>query len=164
VTAAYRIRFDPSEKGGEGAVVGTLEGVVVRYCQNGGDCVEFSTVGTDTNPRTVGGLTVQTSDTNGPTADTEVVTWDSFTGLRMWHHATLGFAQPVSRVEITLVSFAQPAKVTALDASGTAVATATMSVGQKVQETLVLTGAGITSVVVDSPADEMLMPKVCWQL
>ena len=164
VTAAYRIRFDPNEKGGEGAVAGTLEGVVVRYCKTGGDCVEFSTVGTDTNPRTVGALTVQTSDTNGPTADTEVVTWDSFTGLRMWHHATLAFAQPVSRVEITLVSYAKPAKVTALDASGAPVATATMSVGQKIAETLVLTGGGITTVVVDSPADEVLMPKVCWQI
>lgn len=32
VTAAYRIRFDPSESGGEGAVLGTLEGVVVCPC------------------------------------------------------------------------------------------------------------------------------------
>jgi hypothetical protein len=32
VRAAYRIRFDPSEKGGSGAVVGTLEGLVLCFC------------------------------------------------------------------------------------------------------------------------------------
>ena len=46
---------------------------------------------------------------------------------------------------------------------GIAVA-ATMSVGQKIAETLVLTGADIISVVVDSPADEVLMLQVCWQI
>ena len=33
VFAAYRVRFDPSESGGSGAVQGTLEGVVVRTCE-----------------------------------------------------------------------------------------------------------------------------------
>ena len=32
VIAAYRIKFDPSEKGGDGAVVGTIEGVIVCFC------------------------------------------------------------------------------------------------------------------------------------
>ena len=32
VIAAYRIKFDPSEKGGEGGVVGTIEGVIVCFC------------------------------------------------------------------------------------------------------------------------------------
>lgn len=32
VFGAYRLRFDPSEGGGSGAVSGTLEGVVVRTC------------------------------------------------------------------------------------------------------------------------------------
>lgn len=32
VIAAYRIKFDPSVSGGEGAVVGTLEGVMVCMC------------------------------------------------------------------------------------------------------------------------------------
>jgi hypothetical protein len=32
IIAAYRIKFDPSATGGEGAVVGTLEGVIVCFC------------------------------------------------------------------------------------------------------------------------------------
>jgi len=32
VIAAYRIKFDPSEKGGDGEVLGTLEGVLVCSC------------------------------------------------------------------------------------------------------------------------------------
>ena len=32
VIAAYRIKFDPSIKGGSGGVVGTLEGVIVCFC------------------------------------------------------------------------------------------------------------------------------------
>lgn len=34
VIAAYRIRFDPSVKGGSGAVLGTLEGVIVCFCSS----------------------------------------------------------------------------------------------------------------------------------
>ena len=32
VTAAYRIKFDPSITGGDGAVIGTLEGVLICNC------------------------------------------------------------------------------------------------------------------------------------
>lgn len=32
VTAAYRIKFDPSKTGGDGAVIGTLEGVLMCFC------------------------------------------------------------------------------------------------------------------------------------
>jgi hypothetical protein len=164
VVGAYRIRFDPTERGGEGAVSGTVEGLVVRSCTSDVDCVEFAAVGRDTNPRTVGALTVQTRDLSGPTADTAVVTWASQTGLHLWHSSTLSFAQPVSRVDVTLVHFAQPATATAFDASGAAVATATMTAAQQIPETLALTGAGITSVVVESPQDEVLMPKICWHV
>lgn len=34
VIAAYRIKFDPSVKGGSGAVVGTIEGVIVCFCRS----------------------------------------------------------------------------------------------------------------------------------
>jgi hypothetical protein len=67
-------------------------------------------------------------------------------------------------VDVTLVHFAQPATATAFDASGAAVATATMTAAQQIPETLALTGAGITSVVVESPQDEVLMPKICWHV
>ena len=34
VIAAYRIRFDPSVKGGSGAALGTIEGVIVCFCKS----------------------------------------------------------------------------------------------------------------------------------
>jgi hypothetical protein len=164
VFGAYRLRFDPSEGGGQGAVAGTVEGLVVRACGTDHQCVTFDVVGEDANPRSIGGLTVETRDLNGPTPVTSVVTWGATTGLHLWHSSTLTFAQPVSRVELTLVHFAAPATANAFDASGAVVATATMTVPQQVPETLVLSAPGITSVVVESPQDEVLMPSVCWQL
>jgi len=164
VVASYRMRFDPNERGGEGAVTGTVEGLVVRSCAGPGECVEFAAAGTDTNPRTVGDLTVETRDPSGPTAATTVVVWGGHAGLHLWHSATLSFTQPVSRVEVTLVQFAHPPTASAYDASGGTVSSATMTAAQQVPETLVLTGSGITSVVVDSPQNEVLMPKICWQV
>jgi len=116
------------------------------------------------NPRTVGDLTVLTRDHNGPTPMTSVDTWAGVTGLNLAFSATLSFARPVSRVELTLARFAQPATATAYDAGGAALATATMTAPQKIPETLVLAGTGITSVVVDSPNNEVLMQQVCWEL
>lgn len=164
VTAAYRLAFEPSEKGGEGGLRGTLEGLVVRNCAPSRECVSFGTVGVDANPRTVGPVSVETHDHSGPTPQTAVVSWGGTTGLHLWYSAKLGFAQAVSRVEATLVRFAAPATATAYDATGGVVATATMTVGQQVPETLVLTGPGITSVVVDCPSDEVLMTQLCWAL
>jgi hypothetical protein len=162
VTAAYRFAFEPSDKGGEGSLQGTVEGLVVRNCAPSKECVSFSTVGVDVNPRVVGQVTVETRDLNGPTAQTSVVTWGATTGLHMWFSSSIGFAQAVSQVEVTLVHFASPATATAFDGSGAVVSSATMTVGQQVPETLVLNGAGITSVVVDAPNDEVLMTQVCW--
>lgn len=163
VFAAYRLRFDPGEDGGQSPVAGTIEGLVVRTCR-GRLCVTFDVVGQDVNPRSIGDLSVQTRDLNGPTATTTVVTWGSTTGLHLWHSSTLTFAQPVSWVELTLVQFAMPATASAYDAGGAVVATAVMTAPQQVPETLVLAAPGITSVVVDSPQDEVLMPRVCWQI
>lgn len=164
VTAAYRFAFDASEDGGRGAFQGTVEGLVVRNCAPSKQCISFAAVGTDVNPRTVGPVTVETRDLNGPTAQTSVVTWGATTGLHLWFSSTISFAQEVSRVEVTLVRFAAPATATAFDAAGSAVATATMTASQQVPETLTLSGAGISSVVIDSPSDEVLMTQVCWTL
>ncbi len=162
VTAAYRFAFEPSDKGGEGGLAGTIEGVLVRNCEPAKQCAQFDIVGVDINPRVVGSLSIETRDLGGPTADTSVVTWGSTTGLRLWHSSTISFAQPVAQVEITLTRFATLATATAYDAAGTVVATATMTAAQQVSETLVLTAAGIVSVVVESPSDEVLLAQLCW--
>ncbi len=162
VTAAYRFAFEPSDRGGEGGLAGTIEGVLVRNCEPAKECVRFDAVDVDVNPRAVGLLTIETRDLNGPTADTSVVSWGSTTGLRLWHSSTIAFAQPVTQVEIILTRFATPATATAFDVAGTVVATTTMTVSQQIPETLVLAGAGIVSVVVESPSDEVLLTQVCW--
>lgn len=162
VTAAYRFVVEPGDEGGEGGLRGTIEGLVVRSCSPSKECVAFGTVGSDVNPRTVGQVTVRTSDLNGPTGQTTVVTWGPVTGLHLWHSSTITFAQPVSGAEVTLARFATLATATALDGAGTVVATTAMTAGQQVEETLVLAGAGIASVLVESPADEVLLSRVCW--
>lgn len=162
VYAAYRLRFDPTKEGGAGRVEGTMEGVVLRTCGADQDCLQFATVGTAANPRVLGPLTIETSDHSGPTPDSQVVAWGAITGLHLWYASTFTFASPVSRVELTLAHFAQPSTATAVDAAGNHVAQATTTPTQGTPQQLVLTGAGITSVKVDSPADETLLLSVCW--
>jgi hypothetical protein len=41
VAAAYRFAFDAGERGGEGALQGTVEGLVVRNCRPSKVCVSF---------------------------------------------------------------------------------------------------------------------------
>ena len=163
VTAAYRFAFEPNEKGGEGGLAGTIEGMVVRNCEPTKQCIGFDVVGDDPNqPRVVGPLSIETRDLNGPTAGTSVVTWGAVTGLRMWHSSTITFAQAVSSVEITVARFATPVTVTAYESTGSIVASATTSAAQGIPETLVLNAAGIASIVVESPSDEVLMTQICW--
>ena len=115
------------------------------------------------NPRVVGPVSIDTRDTSGVTpSQTEVVTWAGQTGLHLWHTSTLTFASPVSQVELTMVHFSTPPKVTAYDGAGTAVVTVGMTVSQQIPETLVLSGAGIVTVVVDAPSDEVLLTRLCW--
>ena len=53
-------------------------------------------------------------------------------------------------------------KLTAYDNAGTPVATSSMTVPQQTPETLVLSGAGIVTVLVDAPSDEVLLTRLCW--
>jgi hypothetical protein len=61
------------------------------------------------------------------------------------------------------VHFAQPATVTAFDGGGAPVATATMTAPQQVPETLTLAASAIATVVIESPADEVLLTRLCHQ-
>ena len=72
----------------------------------------------------------------------------------------IGLPCPATRVELTLFHTAVPPSVTALDAGGNVVATATMS-GSGPQ-TLVLGGRAITRLVISAPQDEALLLAVCF--
>lgn len=161
VLAVYRMRFELTAEGGEGPVRGTLEGVLVRACEGDDGCVEFSTLGSEANPRVEAGTTFTVADLGGPVAGTEVVTWGGTTGLHLWHSTTIDLAQPTDQVELVMAHFSSPASVTAFDSSGAAVSGATMGPVQGVPQTLVLTAPGIARLVVDAPQDETLLLRLC---
>lgn len=162
VTAAYRFAFEPTEKGGEGTLVGTIEGLVVRSCEPPDECVDFTTAGNDTNPRVVGPVSIEVSGPNGPMPDTGVTTWAGITGLDLYYSSTLSFAQPVSRVELTLMHMSNPPTATAYDAAGNSVAMESVTAGQQIPQPITLNGPGIVTVVVDSPTGEVLLTRLCW--
>jgi hypothetical protein len=163
VVGTYRLRFDPSEKGGEGAVQGTVEGVITCACA-GRSCVDLAalSVGQGPNPRTESGLVFTVSDHTGtPMPNTEIRTDAGFTGLNMGFSTRVQLPTPASGVDVTLVHFAQPARVEAYDAAGVLVATATMSGPQRSVETLTVSGPQITQAVIHAPQNETLMLKIC---
>ena len=106
----------------------TLEGVVVRTARRKGGGVEFNTPGTGSDPRVTGPLTILVRDVAGnPTPDTSVHSFGGPPGLDIGFDTELTFAQPMSRVELTLATWATPPRATAFDTSGHAVDSAAMS-------------------------------------
>jgi hypothetical protein len=164
VVAAYRLRFDPSSGFGDSAVEGTMEGVVVCSCGTGRDCVEFQSfpAASHPNPWTVAGWELQVFDFSGaPTATVDVTAMGSaYTGVNSSFNTRINLAAAANLVDITLVHFAAPARVTALDGGGGVVAAATMTAAG-VPETLSLNGAGIVTVVVEAPNNETLILEIC---
>lgn len=161
VTAAYRFRFDASEDAKDSAVQGTIEGLLVEACGRCTDLRAFP-AGSHANPWAVDGHTFSVFDHTGtPTPTTEIRTWGTSTGLDLSYRTRIDLAAPASAVDVTLVSFAQPAKVTALDAAGTVLDSQVMPAAGGVPQSLHLTGAGITTVVVEPPSDETLLLELC---
>ena len=167
--AAYRLRFDPSEAGGSGAVQGTLEGAIVCDCRERPKrtCIEFSAmpVGTGPNPRVEQGVSFTVHDFAGaPTADTEIETMGSaFTGLDVGFRTEIVLPVPCTAVEATLVHLSQPATFEAFEAGGGSAGSLTMTVGQNVAETLRITGSAIDRAVIIAPQDETLLLRFCFE-
>jgi hypothetical protein len=162
VTAAYRLRFDPSEGFQDTGIRGTLEGLVVCSCATG-KCLDFTGFpeGSHANPWSVGGHVFQVVDNNGlPTATADIVTMGGFTGLHARSQTKIVLGAPAAAVDITLVTFSAAVTVTAFDATATAVDSAT-TVTSGAAETLHLTGPGITTLLVDAPQDETLILELC---
>jgi hypothetical protein len=162
VTAAYRIRFDPSEGFQSSGVEGTLEGLVVCPCDKGG-CLDFTgfTQGSYPNPWSIGGHLFDVGDPSGATLPSaDVTSWGGHTGLNAGWDTKITLGAPAGDVDITLVHFSAPATVTAYDATATAVDSATMTLSAT-PETLHLSGAGITTLVVTAPSNETLILEIC---
>ncbi|MFI6387136.1 hypothetical protein ACIBHY_31610 [Nonomuraea sp. NPDC050547] len=166
VFGTYCLSFEPSREGGQGAVTGTLEAVVIRDCPDRPDepeCVEFPVLGAGgPNPRVEGPFTIELRDFTGATApDSAVVTWSGITGLNLNYSATVTCAAPAGQVELTLARFAQPATATAYDAAGNALSSAVMTAPQGVTQTLALTGPGIVRIELTCPNDEIILSRLC---
>lgn len=162
VTASYRIRFDPSEGFQDTGFAATIEGLVVCSCDRR-PCVELTglAAGPHPNPLAHEGHTFEVFDHTGTaTATTQVITMGGFTGLDAGFETVVDLPAATTGVDVTLVHFATPPTVRALDGGGGVVDAATMTVAGT-PETLTLTGPGIVRLVVTPPQDETLVLRLC---
>jgi len=100
-------------------------------------------------------------DHTGATVPADVRTMGAFTGLDLSYRTRIELAAPASAVDAMLVSFAQPAKVTALDAGGAVVDSQVMPSAGGVPQGMHLTGPNITTLVIEPPSDETLLLELC---
>lgn len=168
VRAAYRLRFDPSESGGSGGVVGTLEGAIVCDCDDRPKrtCIDFASMptGSGPNPRDENGASFTVQDhTGAPTADTSITTMGGFTGLNVGFRTEIVLPVPCSAVEATLVTYASPAELEAFESGGASAGSQTMTVGQGVAETLRITGSAIERAVIVAPQNETVLLRFCFE-
>ena len=165
VVAAYRFCFDASEGFVDTEIRGTIEGVLACRCGGQSSCLDFTDFpkASHPNPWEVGGHSFEVFDSSGaPTATTEVS--DGGTGgprgLNAGYRTQIKLAAPTNNVAVTVINYSTPPTIIALDSSGTVVDSATVGAAGTV-ETVAVSGAGITSVVVRSPQNETLILEVC---
>jgi hypothetical protein len=168
----YRLRFEPSREGGAGRIEGTLEVAVICPC---GDrpprqCVDLSAAqqGTGPNPRTEQGVTFTVLDPSGtPLPATENGPQEGFVGLQVAFVTEISLPVPSTAVDTTLVHFLDqpgqaPPQLEAFNADGTSAGMVPMSGADRVAQTLSLSGAAITRVVISAPQDETRLLSVCF--
>ncbi len=128
-------------------------------------CVDLATVlkDGDDNPAAVGKLLrISVLDFNAlPYRVLRVGGVGPLRGLDVGYRTELSLARACTQVTLTVVTFGGGVKVAALDRSGRLVSRAAAVGPQGKPEVLRLTGRGITRVVVDAPADETLLLRVC---
>jgi hypothetical protein len=98
----------------------------------------------------------------GQAANNRLWQQGTFTGLDCNFTLEIELPTAASTVTLQLVHFSQPAQIEALDSSNSVVDKASQAPPQKVASTLTLSGAGITKVVVHSPADEVILIEFCY--
>jgi hypothetical protein len=165
--AAYRLRFDPTAKGPQGGVRGTLEGDVVCNCagQPPRTCIEFSAlpIGAGPNPLVEQGVSFNIFDGSGsPAASSSIRTQGSFTGLDVGFRTEVKLPVRCAAVEATLVTLAAPATLEAFNSDGTSAGTASMSGPQNVAETLRITGTSIDSAIIHANGEALLL-RFCFE-
>jgi hypothetical protein len=167
VIGNYRLRFDPSREGGSGAVQGALEGLVTCECVGEPPrlCVDFQGLptGGGSNPRIEQDVSFEVRDGAGslpPT--TQIRTEGAFTGLDCGFRTEIQLPMECSAVDVRLVHFAQPARITAFGSSGAVAGTAVMSGPQRQAETLRVAG-DIVRVAVEASQDETLLLEFCYE-
>lgn len=169
VRAAYRLRFDPSrDGGGSGAVRGTLEGALVCDCSGRPPrtCIDFSAfpVGAGPNPRVEQGVSFTVHDHSGtPAPGTQIRSSGAFTGLDVMTMTELRLPVPCAAVEVTLMTEAQPAQFEAFESGGGSAGAVSMTVGQRVAETLRITGTSMDRAVITASARETLLLRLCFE-
>jgi hypothetical protein len=169
VEASYRIRFDPTAEGGQGRVVGTIEGSLVTPCTEP-KCLDFTVYASGAqvpNPVTSNGFTVITRDFTGATTPTNAVrhygppTAPGLTGLSLGWSADITLPFPAMRAELTVYAGAQPARFDAVDASGAVVGSAATTTSSQAEVVALSPGTPFTSIQVSTPADELLLGELC---
>jgi hypothetical protein len=163
VTASYRLLFDASEGAIDTGITGTIEGLIVCACEKA-ECLDLTgfPAMSHANPWTVGTYTFLVQNYGGtPAATADVVTWGGFTGLNAGFETRMTLASPADTVDMTLVHFASPATVTALDGGGAVVDTEIMTAAGGTPETLHLTDGGIEALLVQAPQNETLILEIC---
>lgn len=126
------------------------------------DFASFGGVGPVPNPVSTSGFNFEVYEFNGsPKASNSIVNWGGSPGLNAGYTTQITHSACRS-VRVTLVRMHNsPPTVTAYDASGSVVATASMTVGQGVPQELTLSGGGIVRVTVQSPQNEVSIIRYC---
>src|ERR1043165_3588821 len=129
-------------------------------------CIDFQKFRNDKdsfgdNPRKIDDLTFEVRSQSSAATNTQILTEHNFTGLNCGFGVEVKLPFAVNRIELTLVSFAKPATITAFDEKEK-VRSAVMSVSRGQIETLRIDGKNIRRVLIDAPADETLLLMLCY--
>jgi hypothetical protein len=129
-------------------------------------CVDFTTwtpTTTGANPLNQSGVMFRVRDPGGNVLPASRI-WQmgGFVGLDAGFSCELAFPDS-SRIEATLVHFAQPASIEAWEQGGGSVGPKTMTVGQGVSETLDLTGNQLYRALITAPQDEVILLRFCFE-
>jgi hypothetical protein len=170
IEAAYRLHFDASSEGGEGAVTGSLEGAIVCDCRDRPTrtCVELSALppGPGPNPRREQDVDFGVLDGGGgsPPPTTEIRSQGAWVGLNVGFRTEVKLPVPCSAVEATIVTWTDsPIDLQAFSAGAPGAAATSTAGVQDVAATLSVAGSSIDSVVITAKQNETILLRLCYE-